>query len=208
MAINSAFALMGIDKLSNSFVTDQLGEDMAKIVRQHAIASTAISLASAIPGAGAVACVLAQTAAVYSMYVRMNSALDIRLKKNVVKSIASAVIANIATNAVTVLGGIAASSVLSMIPGVGSAASTIMMGGIGYATIMIAGIVYAKTLTALTKNNRKIDTMSEEEIKSAVREELKKRDINKDIKTFCREYKTEKKNGTFENAEKIELEAM
>ncbi len=208
MTMSAGRTMMGFDKFSNKFVTDKLGEDMAKIVRQHAIASTVASVASAVPGAGTVACVVAQTAIVYTMYVRMNSALGIRLSNNIVKSIASAVIANIATNAITVIGGIAASTALSLIPGVGSAASAVLMCGIGYATVMIAGIVYAKTLSALYKSKRKIETMTEDEIKQAVKEELKKRDINKDIKAFSKEYRTEKKNGAFENAEKIEFEAM
>lgn len=208
MAIPAAFALMGIDKFSNGIVTDQLGENMAKIVRQHAIASTAVSLASAIPGAGAVACVVCQTAVVYSMYVRMNNALGIRLSKNVVKSVASAVVANIATNAATLVGGVVASAVLSVIPGVGSVASTVLMGGIGYATVMISGLVYAKMLCALAKNDKNVETMSEDEIKEAVKAELNKRDVNQDFKTFTKEYKQEKKNGAFENAEAVELEAM
>lgn len=208
MAIPAGFILMGIDKLSNTAVTNSLGDDIAKIVRQHAIASTGVALASAIPGAGAIACILAQTAVVYSMYVRMNKALNISLKKNVVKSIASAVIANIATNAVTFIGSIVASSVLSMIPGVGSAASTILMGSIGYATVMIAALVYAKALSAMAKSNKNIETMSEDEIKAAVQKEIKNRDIKSDMKTFTQEYKREKKIGAFDHAEEIELEAM
>lgn len=208
MAIPAAFALMGIDKLSNDFVTDHLGENMAKIVRQHAFASTAVSIASAVPGAGAIACIACQTAVVYSMYVRMNNALGIRLSKNIVKSVASAVIANIATNAATLIGGVVASSVLSMIPGVGSAASTILMGGIGYATVMISGIVYAKMLTSLARNKKSVENMSEAEIKEAVKAELNKRNINQDIKNFAREYKLEKKNGTINSEETIELETM
>lgn len=203
MTMPASRTLIGLDKLSNQFVTDKLGEDMARIVRQHAIASTVASVASAIPGAGSVACVAAQTAAVYSMYVRMNNVLGIHLSKNIVKSIASAVIANIATNAITLIGGIAASAALSMIPGAGSAASAVLMCGISYATVMIAGIVYAKTLSALAGSKRQIETMTEDEIKKAVKDELGKRDINKDMKAFIKEYRTEKKNGTLENAGEI-----
>lgn len=208
MAIPAAFTLMGIDKLSNSFVTDSLGEDIAKIVRQHAITSTALALASAIPGAGAVACIACQTAVVYSMYVRINNALNIRLSKNIMKSLASCVVANLASNAITIIGGVVASSVLSIIPGVGTAASTALMGSIGYATAMISAVVYTKMLTTIVGSGKKIENMSEAEIKEAVQEEIKKRDINQDIKTFTKEYKREKKNGAFDNAEQIELETM
>lgn len=208
MTLSPSRTLIGIDRFSSGFVKEKLGEDMARIVRQHAIASTAASVASAVPGAGTVACVIAQTSIVYTMYVRMNAHLGIRLRKNIVKSVASAVIANIATNAATVIGGIAASAVLSMIPGVGSAASAIVMCSVSYATVMIAGLVYAKTLSALAKSKRSIESMTEDELKKAVKEELTKRDINKDIKAFAKEYRTEKQKGTFEKAEAVELEAM
>ncbi|MBQ3079223.1 MAG: hypothetical protein IJC48_04380 [Clostridia bacterium] len=208
MSIQATIALMGIDRMSNSTIQDMFDDNVARIVRQHAIASTAVSLAAAVPGAGATACVVCQTAVVYSMYVRMNKALGISLSGNVVKSIASAVIANIASNVITFVGSVIASTVLSFIPVLGSAASTIVMGGVGYATVMIAAIAYGKALSAMVSRGKNVETMSESEIKDAVKEELNKRDLNKDMKTFTEEYKRERKSDEFKNADQINLENM
>ena len=208
MTMTAGRTLMGIDRFSTRFVSDRLSYEMAKIIRQHAIASTLASTATVLPGAGTVACLVAQTAIVYTLYVRINSELGLRLNNTIVKSIAAAVISNISANTHTVIASVAAATALSMIPGFGSAASAIVMCGLSYATIMIAGLVSAKTLTSLTKSNRTIENIFESEIEQALKDELDKRDLNKDIRIFLREYKAEKKTGAFENAEGIVLEVM
>jgi len=208
MSIPGAAIIKGMDNTVGSAIASMFNEKVGKIVKQHCVAAAAVSVAAATPGAGATACVVAQTAVVYSMYVRMNKALGIRISENKMKSLASAVIANIASNAATFLLSAAAATALSLIPGLGSVASTVLMAGVGYATVTIAAMGYGAVLQALAKRGSGADDMSESELKNAVKEELAGRNLNRDMKDLINEYKRGKKAGEFTGSETIELENM
>ena len=208
MSIPGAGIIKGMDNAVGSVVANLFNEKTGKIVRQHCIAAAAVSVAAAAPGAGATACVAAQTAVVYSMYIRINRALGIKISENKLKALASAVIGNIAANAATFLLSAAAATALSILPGAGSAASTLIMAGVGYATVTIAAMGYGAVLRALTKNGANADSMSASEMKNAVKEALSKRNLNRDMKDLINEYKRGRKNGEFTGKETIDLESM
>lgn len=188
------------------FFCECFSEETAKVVRQHSVAAAATAVIAAVPGAGTTACVLAQTTIVFSMYVRINRSMNIKISENKMKSLASAILGNIATNAVGYIAGIVASTALSLIPGVGSTVSTIVMGGLGYATASIAALVYGTAIQKMTESGKNMETMSESELKEALQKELNERDISRDFKNFSAEYKKGRKNGTISGDESVDVE--
>lgn len=199
----------GLEKAEESaygFFCNYFSVETAKIVRQHSWAAAATAAITIMPGAGTVACVLAQTTIVFSMYVRINRSMNIKISENKIKSLVSAILGNIATNAVGYIGGIAASTALSLIPGIGSTASTLIMGGLGYATASIAALVYGTAILAMTASGKNIETMSEDELKEALKNELDERNLSKDFKNFSAEYKKGRKDGTITGNESVDVE--
>ena len=99
---------------ANKSVDKNMPDRLASIVKQHAVAGVGAAWIP-IPGAS----IAAGAAAVWGMYFRINSELNLSLSENVVKSIASGVATNLAaylspkcarTSPPTVGGGSAASN--------------------------------------------------------------------------------------------------
>ncbi|MBE5804893.1 MAG: hypothetical protein E7316_10335 [Clostridiales bacterium] len=197
---------MGVVSSTNDFMKVNFNDEVAKIVNQHAAGSVVAAIAAMFPGAGPTICMVAQTTLVYTMYVRMNRALNISLSKNVVKALASAVIANLVSNVGSMILGVVGATVLSFIPGIGNYASSLTMVALGYATVMIAALCYGKALLRMTKAGRNVEQMTEEEIKNAVKEEMDARDLQADVKAFSKAYKQGRKDGTFTGEETVTME--
>lgn len=196
----------GIINWTTEFMKDNFNEEVAKIVNQHGAAAAVSAVAALFPGAGPTACMVAQTTVVYSMYVRMNHALGIKLNKNVMKALASAVIGNLVGNVSSIILGLVGATILSLIPGLGNAAATLTMIATGYATVMISALCYGKTLLSLSKLGRNIEHMSESEIENAVKHEMSLRDLNADVEAYTNAYKQGRRDGTFTGKEHIDLE--
>lgn len=201
----------GIEKAENSvyqFFCEYFSVETAKVVRQHSWAAAATAAVAGVPGAGTTACIVAQTAIVFAMYARINKSVNIKISENKLKSLASAVLGNIATNAVGYVAGVAASTVFSLIPGIGTTASTLIMAGMGYATASIAALVYGTAILTMTKSGRNVETMSESELKEALEKELAGRDISKDMKNFSAEYKKGRKDGSITGNENVDTKGF
>ena len=195
-----------VTEIDCSFFDEHFGAEVAKIVKQHGAACTVAASAALCPGAGPTICMVAQTALIYTMYIRMNQALGIRLSKSIVKALASAVISNIVSNAGSFVLSFAGATVLSIIPIVGNYASALLMFGVSYATVMIAAMCYGKTLLALNKKGSDVENMSEEEIKDAMKSEIDASDLEADIKAYTAEYKRARKSGAFTGEESVTME--
>jgi len=195
-----------ITEIDSSFLEEHFGAEVAKIVKQHGAACTAAAAAALCPGAGPTICMVAQTTLVYTMYLRMNQALGIKLGKNVVKALASAAISNIISNAGSFLLSFVGATVLSIIPVVGNYASALLMFGVSYATVMIAAMCYGKTLLALSKAGSNVESMTEDEIKKAMKSEIDASDLEADMKAYTAAYKKARKDGSLTGEESVVLE--
>jgi uncharacterized protein (DUF697 family) len=110
------------------------------------------------------------------MYGRINSKLGVSIKENVLKTLASGVITNLASY--TVVLGIG--SGLKLIPGIGTVVgTTIMLAGV-YATTLLSGWIYIKVLTIIAKKNNGI--ISFDELSSTMSVFIK--DNKEEIKSF------------------------
>lgn len=190
----------------NGLIEENFNKEVATIVKQHSAACTAAAVAAMCPYAGPTICMVAQTALIYTMYIRMNRAMGITLSKNVVKALASAVISNLVSNVGGCLLSIVGATALSFIPVVGNYASALMMFGVSYATVMIAAKCYSKTLLALSKKGKKVENMSEEEIKEVLKQEMDSSDLKGDMKAYTKAYKQGRKDGTFTGKETVTME--
>lgn len=193
-------------KMAREYLEEHFNEEIADIVEQHGAAAAAASVASMIPALGSTACFVAQTALVYTMYVRINRALGIKLSKNVMKSVASAVLGNIAANAGSAVLALVGGAILPFIPIAGGVASALLMAAVGYATVMISAMCYAKVLVALNRSGRRAENMSESDLQAALNREIRNGNVKEDMKRYAAAYRKGRKDGTFTGNESVVFE--
>jgi uncharacterized protein (DUF697 family) len=138
-----------------------------------------------VPGAD----VAAGAANIWTMYGRVNSKVGISIKDNVLKTVGSGVVTNLASYmAMAGLG-----SAIKAIPGIGTLTGTALMSASLYAVTLASGYIYVKALTLLAnKGNGSIDIT---QIDAAVKEILGNKEV---IKNFIKAAKSDFKNN--ENA--------
>lgn len=177
-------------KLSQSIKSDmtiRFNQEVADIVWQHLLSATVVSAAALMPGAGPTIAVVGQTGVVYAMYARMSKALGVRFSENALKTIASAVVSNIAANAASVLATLAASTLLSFIPVVGTSAAGVLTTAIAFATVYVSALSYGSILQAIGRKH--VDDMSAKELRQLVKEEMAQRDISGEMKEMIDLYR-------------------
>lgn len=128
--------------------------------------------------------------AIWAMYIHLCKILNIKLGKDILKALASAVLSNI----VTQIGGLILAEVLiGFVPG----ASVLVCGVVNFIVVYFAGIIFIKTLTELFKagkddfENISADTFKEN--MNAAAKNVNAKDIVKEAKNT---YKNMKKDGS------------
>lgn len=178
-------------------VDDALPQEIADIIKFHSKGAAVAALASAwIPGAGGVAAITVNAGFIWSMYGRIGSKLGLPFGKNVLKSLASGVATNLAAN---VVGAIAVSTALSLIPGIGSVGADLIMGATCYALTLAAGYVYLKIMTKLFKEGVDLSTVTEQDLKDMAASAAKEGDIREIVKEAKTDFRNKKKQGEFDN---------
>lgn len=199
-SVNGERLTVAIDELLNSLgdkAENTTSEDLLKIVKFHAIGAAASSAAAGlIPGAGGTAASACFIGFVWAMYVRLSKKIGIPFEKNILKALASAVVTNLIGYAITIL---VATSVVSLIPGLGSVAASAVDASLGYAVVYVSGIIYMNLLAKLVKDKKNISEMSEKEIKEMATETAKEADVKSMLKDAQKAYKSAKD-------EKIEID--
>ena len=169
----------------------QLGLELSETVQIHSGAAAAAGLASGwIPGAGALAASGIAAASIWSMYARINNALGLSLSENILKSLAAGVAANLASYFV---GGLVIGTVFSLVPGLGSVASSVVVGGTIYALTVASGIVYMKVLTELFEAGVDPTKLDEEQLKARSMKAAEGLDFDAIKKEATSSYKKSKK---------------
>lgn len=147
-----------LDKGADSMLPQKI-VDVVKLHSKLAVASAWIPVTGVDVAAGA--------ASIWGMYIRINNKIGLSVKDNVVKTVASGVLTNLA-------GYVAATGVASaikLIPGVGWLAGAVAMSATQYALTLASGYVYLKALTAMAEKNGKNLDMSG--LSDAVKQVLK-----------------------------------
>jgi uncharacterized protein (DUF697 family) len=152
----------------NTLTADVLPEDIEKIVLRHARIAVATGF---IPVGGLD--VAAATANIWAMYISINKAIGIKFSENIMKSVGSAVVANLVQN----LGVIAIAEALRWNP-IAYPISVAIMSSVLYALTIVSGWVYLKSLTNMAENDDDIDR--------SVRQTLSK---YSDVRTIFNKYR-------------------
>lgn len=173
----AAVALVTVlDKTAEQLLPQEI-VDVVKLHSKLAVGSALIP----VPGAD----VAAGAANIWTMYGRVNSKVGISIKDNVLKTIGSGVVTNLASYmAMAGLG-----SAIKAIPGIGTLTGTALMSASLYAVTLASGYIYVKALTLLAnKGNGSIDIT---QIDAAVKEILGNKEV---IKNFIKAAKSDFKN--------------
>lgn len=122
-------------------------EETERIILTSAIiAASADAVGGTIPGVAIPATIISCFGAVWVMYGMLCNTLGISLKKNTLKLLAKAALANIVAN----LGGAIAALIASMlIPGTSVFAAAVVT----FLTVYLAGMIFLKLILKLAKNS-------------------------------------------------------
>jgi uncharacterized protein (DUF697 family) len=142
-------------------------KELSDVVKQHALLGLGAALIP-IPGAD----LAALAVNTWTMYVRINKVLGVSFGDNVLKSIASGVIANIATLLPGLGLGLLAEGVAKFIPGFGTIAGMAVGAVVNVGVMYAAGKVYIKALEKLINNG---SSLTEENIAQAAKETAKEK---------------------------------
>lgn len=131
--------------------------ELSDVIKQHALLGTAVGLIP-VPGAD----LAALAANTWTMYVRINNVVGVSFGDNILKSIASGVIANLASLIPGIALAVGAETLLKFIPGIGTAGGMVIGAAANVAVMYVAGQVYLKSLEVLIHSGK---PLTEENIK-------------------------------------------
>ena len=181
-------------------------KEIEEIINTHALGAAAAGLGVAwIPGAGGTAALMAVAGFIWSMYYRINKKIGIPISKAAAKSLGSAVLSNLAANAMLLVGGTVLVTALSF-TGIGNVFSSLIMAALDYAVVMVAGVIYLKLLTKLFKAGHDLGSMSDSDLKSAEEGVIRSENVNKMLKDAKKQYTFAYKKGTVSGKETVDLE--
>lgn len=182
-----------------------LPQDLAEIVRKHALGAAASGLGVAwLPGVGSVSALAAMVGFIWSMYFRINYRLGLKFSKVVVKTLASAVLSNLGQSALSIAGSVILSSFLSL-TGIGNAAASLIMAAMDYSIVMVGGILYLKLLNRLMNAGMDPAEMRPQDIEIQMKDIIQGENIEALLSNEIRSYKAAKRNGDISGNETIDL---
>ena len=164
---NKLVKLMGlIDAQADKMLPQQI-VNVVKLHSKLAVGSAWIP----IPGAD----IAAGATSIWSMYVRINNKIGLKVKDNIIKTIAS----GIGTNLLSYVAMSGIASGLKFIPGIGTLGGALILSASQYAITLTAGWVYLKALCLLAeRQGPKFDMAM---LNSAVKDVLSQKDLIKSI---------------------------
>jgi len=181
-----------------------LPQEIANVVKLHTKGATATALGVAwIPGAGGKIALAANAAVIWTMYLRINHLLGIKISKNIAKTVAAGVASNLAINAVVV---VAVTTVVSLFPGVGSLGASATMGVATYGMVIAAGHIYIKILTRIFKAGKDPNTLSGDELNNLSKEVMENENVKSLMKEAKKEYTRAKSSGELEEWKNIKVD--
>ena len=174
-------AATAVVKAMHRHLDDELPEEIANLIKIHAIASAG-SAWIPVPGAA----MAGSAIAIWGMYYRINSKLGLPFHKNVVKSLASGV----ATNLMAYVGILAVGEGLKFIPGLGSALGAVVITAASYALTLASGYVYLRVLSRVLENST-ADAVTPEDLTTAVDVVMADKKVIKDfVKSAKKSYRS------------------
>lgn len=171
-------------------------DELMKIVKTHAAGATASIVAGGlIPGVGSGIAAGIEIGFVWSMYYRLCTKLGINAKKEVLKSLGSAFISNIATG---VAGALVVSIILSFIPGIGWLSAAALLGLEGYCVTYYSGVIFMNLLVRVFKAGKSLEDMELDQMKAMMKDVTKTVTFSSVKDEATQAYKNRKQDGVAE----------
>lgn len=155
-------------------------DEVGKIILTCGLtAAGAVAVGGMFPILAIPAFIVSSVGAVWAMYGKICKCLEIPIRKNILKVLASAALSNIAAN---LAGVFAVEIVTAMIPGIGSAAGAAAT----FACIYLAGIMFTETLLAFAEKGQvgnDLGSVSERTLKSEIKSHTPTKEDVKDARS-------------------------
>ena len=178
-------------------------DEIIEIIQEFAIFSAASALVgNLVPEAGGLITAIAQTALVWTLYVKINNIIGLEMSDNTAKFIGSAILTNLSLNAGSLLLGYAGAVAASFVPIFGQFTAAAIEATLGYTLIYVSAVLYLIFLTKVFQAKGKIeitDTKKEKEIIKGVIKNTSLKDLIKEAKN---NYKEAKNRGDIDRASK------
>ena len=179
---------------------------ISETISGYAIAAAIASgVAGVAPGFAGVAAALTKAGFVWATYVKINKTLGISMSENTAKFIGSAIVTNLITNAGAFVAVLVGSSILSIIPGVGTAAAIALNAALGYTIVYVSAIIYLKLITRMMKPDGTLKVSESDDTKHIIRNIIKESNIKDMVKEGKAAYKQAKKDGSLDKAKKAKI---
>ena len=199
-----AKALQDLDKSMRHSLDGTKIEQIKDTIGDYAIAAAVASgVAGVAPGFAGVAAALTQAGFVWATYVKINKTLGISMSENTAKFSGSAIVTNLITNAGAFVAVLVGSSILSIIPGVGTAAAIALNAALGYTIVYVSAIIYLKLITRMMQPDGTLKVSESDDTKHIIRDIIKESNIKYMVKEGKAAYKQAKKDGSFDRAKNI-----
>lgn len=181
-----------------------VGEQCEKTIVKHGLAAAAAAVAAGfVPGAGGVISIGICFGFVWAMYYRLAALFNIKISKNILKTIASVAVAEITAYLIIVL---AATTVLTFIPGLNIGAAT-LCAMVNFGMVYIAGYLYIQMLTKLFKAGKDPDQLTEDEWKNvakATADEVDMDAVYQEAKDVHKQVKNDKEYQDYKDVDPFE----
>ena len=196
-----AKALQDLDKSMRHSLDGTKIEQIKDTIGDYAIAAAVASgVAGVAPGFAGVAAALTQAGFVWATYVKINKTLGISMSENTAKFIGSAIVTNLITNAGAFVAVLIGSSILSIIPGVGTAAAIALNAALGYTIVYVSAIIYLKPITRMMQPDGTLKVSESDDTKHIIRNIIKESNIKDMVKEGKAAYKQAQKDGSIDTA--------
>ncbi len=186
-------SIQNMIKVIGKEVDRNLPAQLLDIVDFHAKTGVVSALAGAIPAVGELAALTASIGNIWVMYARINKFVGIEFSDNVLKTLASGVVSNLAG---AFVGRLVIAAALAMVPGIGTAGAIAIVALATYQVTKLSALIYFKIMTEIFESERKNYTA--EELKRMAEKVSSDIDIDEANESFEREYDKKKSAGEFE----------
>lgn len=192
-----ALALRALEQAQNDYIRKEKLDAVADTIQGCAVAAAIAGVGSGwLPGAGSLIATGLWVAAIWGMYIKVNHDLGIKIKDNILKSLASAFLTNIIASAGSLIIAYALGIVISFIPGFGTFGAIAVDGFLGYVTVYASGLLYIRFLTKVLKANGNLN-FADIDVNTIAKETVEESNIKDIIKEGKTSFKEAKKEGKF-----------
>lgn len=178
-------------------------DEIIEIIQEFAIFSAASALVgNLVPEAGGLITAIAQTALVWTLYVKINNIIGLEMSDNTAKFIGSAILTNLSLNAGSLLLGYAGAVAASFVPIFGQFTAAAIEATLGYTLIYVSAVLYLIFLTKVFQAKGKIEITGTKEEKEIIKGVIKNISLKDLIKEAKNNYKEAKNRGDIDRASK------